>query len=342
MKAFVTGGTGLLGNNLVRLLVEQGHEVRALARSRKKAEQLFSGLDVEIVIGDMLDIPGFAAKMEGCDVLFHTAAYFRDYYQPGDHWKSLEAINIKATSALLEEAERRGIQRVIYTSSSTVIGAQLSNKSGDESTPSGEETQWNLYAKSKLLAEKAVYQFLQSHSLPVVLILPAVMFGPGDIGPTSTGLLIQDFLARKIPGIIDAGFSIVDARDVALAMLAAVEKGKSGERYIVGGRYYDIAELLKMLEQVSGVPAPTRTIPYAVTLVIAWLSQTMARITHQTALMTVESIRTVHLKRHVNSQKAMRELGITFRPTEETLRDEIAWYRAQSSGLVLKKAASPA
>jgi len=269
---------------------------------------LFTGLDVEIVTGDMLDIPGFAAAMEGCDVLFHTAAYFRDYYQPGDHWKALEAINIQGTGALLEEAERRGIQRVIYTSSSTVVGAQPSGKAGDESTPAGKETQWNLYSKSKLLAEKAVYQFLQGHSLPVVLILPAAMFGPGDIGPTSTGLLIQNFLKRQIPGIIDAGLSIVDARDVAQAMLAAVEKGKSGERYIVGGRYFDMAEIFKNLEQVSGVPAPRRTIPYTATLAIAWLSETIARMTHKTTLITRESVRTSHLKRHVNSQKAMHEL----------------------------------
>ncbi|GHO92133.1 dihydroflavonol-4-reductase [Reticulibacter mediterranei] len=333
MKAFVTGSTGLLGNNLVRLLVEQGHEVKALARSRKKAELLFAGLDVDIVEGDMLDIPGFAAAMEGCEVLFHAAAYFRDYYQPGDHWKLLDAINIQGTHTLLIEAERHGIQRVIYTSSSTVIGAQPSGQDADESTPSGQETQWNLYAKSKLLAEKAVYQFLQNHSLPVVLILPALMFGPGDIGPTSTGLMVQNFIARKIPGIIDAGFSVVDARDVAQAMLAAVEKGKSGERYIVGGRYLDMAEIFQKLEQASGVPSPRRTLPYSVTLIIAWLSETIARITHQTTLMTRDSVRTSHLKRRVSSQKALHELGIIFRPVEETLRDEIDWYRAHSSKL---------
>src|SRR5689334_1312581 len=126
MKAFVTGSTGLLGNNLVRLLVEQGHEVKVLARSRKRAELLFAGLDVNIVEGDMLDIPGFAAAMEGCEVLFHTAAYFRDYFQPGDHWKLLDAINIQGTHALLIEAERRGIQQVIYTSSSATIGVDSS------------------------------------------------------------------------------------------------------------------------------------------------------------------------------------------------------------------------
>lgn len=341
MKAFVTGSTGLLGNNLVRLLVEQGHEVKALVRSRKKAELSFSGLDVEVIEGDMLDIPGFAAAMEGCDVLFHTAAYFRDYYQPGDHWKALETINVQGTVALLTEAERRGIRQAIYTSSTTVLGAHTAGGVGDESAPPSEETQWNLYAKSKLLAEKAVYQFLQEHSLPVVLILPGAMFGPGDIGPTSSGLLVQNFLERKLPGIIDGGFSVVDARDVAQAMLAAVEKGKSGERYAVAGNYFDMAKIFAKLEQVSGVPAPRRTIPYSVTLIIAWLSETIARLTRQSTLITVTSVRTSHLKRHVNSQKAMRELGITFRPFEETLRDEVAWYRTHNSVAMQGPAKSP-
>ena len=331
MKAFVTGSTGLLGNNLVRLLVEQGHQVKALARSREKADHLFADLNVTVVRGDMQDVSSFAPELEGCDVLFHTAAYFREYYQPGDHWKTLEEINVKGTRALLEEAQQRGIQKVIYVSSSSVIGSAASGTVGDETIPPGKEMEWNLYSKSKVLAEEAVYEFLKSHSLPVVLILPTVMFGPGDIGPTGSGLLIQNFLERKLPGIIDGGFTVVDARDVAQAMITAVQQGKSGERYIVGGRYLSMADILNTLERVSGVPAPRRFIPYFVTLVYAWFLQTIAQITQRSTLITLQSIRTSHLKRRVSSAKAMRELACTFRPFEETLRDEIAWYRAQAA-----------
>lgn len=160
----------------------------------------------------------------------------------------------------------------------------------------------------------------------VVLILPAAMFGPGDSGPTSTGLLVQQFLERKIPGIIDGGLSIVDARDVAQAMITSVTQGKSGERYIVGGSYFSMAEILKTLERVSGVPAPTRSIPYVPMLVFAWLLQTISQITHRQTLITLDSARATHLKRRVSSAKAIRELSCTFRPFEETLRDEIAWY----------------
>jgi dihydroflavonol-4-reductase len=141
---------------------------------------------------------------------------------------------------------------------------------------------------------------------------------------------VQQFLERKIPGIIDGGFSIVDARDVAQAMITAVTQGKSGERYIVGGRYLSMADILNALEQVSGVPAPRRSIPYVVTLVYAWLSQTISQIMHRQTLITLESVRTSHLKRRVSSAKAIRELACTFRPVEETLRDEIAWYQAQA------------
>jgi dihydroflavonol-4-reductase len=157
------------------------------------------------------------------------------------------------------------------------------------------------------------------------------MFGPGDSGPTSSGLLVQQFLERKIPGIIDGGYSVVDARDVAQAMITAVAQGKSGERYLVAGRYLSMADILNALERVSGVPAPRRSIPYSVTLVYAWCAQTIAQITHRPTLTTLESIRTSHLKRRVSSAKAMRELACTFRPFEETLRDEIDWYRAQAA-----------
>jgi len=200
MKAFVTGSTGLLGNNLVRLLVEQGYDV--------KAEQLFSALPVTIVLGDMHEVNSFASELIGCDVLFHTAAFFRDYYQPVSHWQALWDTNVQGTMTLLTATEQRGVKKVIYVSSSSVIGAGPRNVPGDESTPVDAGRLKNLYSRSKALAEDAINAFLARHALPVVLILPSAMFGPGDIGPTSTGRLVQDFLAREIPGIVDGGLSV--------------------------------------------------------------------------------------------------------------------------------------
>ncbi len=173
MKAFVTGSTGLLGNNLVRLLIEQGHSVKALVRSQEKASKLFSNLDdVTLVKGDMLDIDSFAKELAGCDVLFHTAAYFREYYQPGNHWQMLEDINVKSTMKLLTEAEKQGIKKLIYVSSAGPVGMKAANVPGDESTPRDPQAIKNLYFKSKVLAEDAIFEFLKQHSLPVILILP--------------------------------------------------------------------------------------------------------------------------------------------------------------------------
>lgn len=332
MKAFVTGSTGLLGNNLVRLLVEQGYEVKALARSRQKAERLFSDVPVTIVIGDMQDVNNFASELDGSDVLFHTAAFFRDYYQPGNHWKALWETNVQGTITLLTEAERRDVKKVIYVSSSSVIGSRAGNAPGDESTPVDAGRLKNLYSKSKALAEDAIDTFLTHHTLPVVLILPTAMFGPGDIGPTSTGRLVQEFLERKIPGIVDGGLSVVDARDIAQIMFTAVEKGKSGERYIASAGYMAMADILGVLQKVSGVPAPTRRIPYAATLAYASVLEWVGQITRQPVLVSREGVRILHTQRMVSADKAKRELAATFRPFEQTIRDEVAWYRTHQQG----------
>jgi dihydroflavonol-4-reductase len=328
MKAFVTGSTGLLGNNLVRLLIEQGHSVKALVRSQEKASKLFSNLDdVTLVKGDMLDIDSFAKELAGCDVLFHTAAYFREYYQPGNHWQMLEDINVKGTIKLLSEAEKQGIKKVIYVSSAGPVGMKSPGVPGDETTPPDPQAIGNLYFKSKVLAEEAIYKFLEQHSLPVVLILPGWMFGPRDAAPTGGGQLVLDYLQQKIPGILDGGTCMVDARDVAQAMTNAVEYGQSGDRYITAGQYFTLEQLFKSLEKVSGVPSPKRRISYNVSLILAWFSDMYARLTGAKSMLPLDGIRIMHLKTQVTSAKAIGELKVTFRPLEETLHDVVDWFR---------------
>jgi dihydroflavonol-4-reductase len=329
MRAFVTGSTGLLGNHLVRLLAAQGHHVKALARSREKASKLFGDLDVTIVQGDLLDVSRFAPELAGCECLFHTAAYFREYFQTGGHWDLLEQTNITGTMTLLTEAERRGIHRVIYVSTAGVIGANPSGAPSDESTPPDAKVLKNLYFRSKALAEEAIDAFLQDHPLSLVFILPAVMFGPADLGPTSTGRIVLAFLARKIPGLIAGGIPMVDARDVAQAMLEAAVKGRSGDRYIVGGHYCAMSDLFKTLERVSGIPAPTRHVPYPMLLVYAWLLEMNGRLTGRPGLLSREIVQIIRYRLHVVSDKAMQELGVRFRSVEETLCDEVEWYRSQ-------------
>ncbi|MCA9905023.1 MAG: SDR family oxidoreductase [Anaerolineae bacterium] len=330
MKAFVTGGTGLLGSNLVCQLVEQGWEVTVLVRSPKKAQRLFRDLDVTYVEGDMLDVAGFASHLRGIDVLFHAAAYFREYYQPGDHWQMLEAINIRGTIQLLEAAEAAGVGKVIYVSSSTVIGPTADGTPSDETTPPNAHAFHNLYRKSKVLAEQAIATFQKTHTLPVVLILPTWMFGPRDVAPTNSGRMIQNFLDGGIPALLPGGTMIVDARDVAQAMIAAVEKGNSGERYIIGGAYASLETVASILSKISGQPMPRLSLPYPLALAFAWVSETLARLSRSEALVTVEALRTLQDRDLISSAKAMRELGAAFRPLETTLRDEIAWYRQQT------------
>jgi dihydroflavonol-4-reductase len=329
MHAFVTGATGLLGNNLVRLLAQQGHQVTALVRSREKARRTLPAENVSLVEGDLRDVAAYAPALAGADTLFHTAAYFREYFTPGDHWQTLKAINIDATIALLEEAERRGVRRAIYTSSSGVIGATKDGAAGDESTPPDENTMSNLYFRSKVLAEQAVNEFTQRSSLPVVQILPGWMFGPGDAAPTTAGQIVLDFLNRKLPGILPGGGAPVDVRDVAQAMINAAERGRGGERYIVGGdTVYSMAAIFRLLEEVSGVPGPRLPIPAPAALTFAWVSEQYSRLSGRPALATVQGARTLLEPHRTSSAKAIRELGATFRPLRDTLRDEVAWFRA--------------
>lgn len=234
MKAFVTGSTGLLGSNLVHALIEQGHEVKALIRSSDKATKVLGDLNVEFVNGDMRDVVSFAHHLAGCEALFHTAAYFREYYQPGQHQNLMHEINVAGTITLFEAAVTHHVKNVIYVSSGGVLDTGATEGPADESAPYNYRTP-NQYFKSKIAAEEAIYTFLETNDIRIIFILPGVMLGPRDSGPTSSGQFIIDFLNKRVPGILPGGLSFVDARDVAQAMIRALGTGQSGERYLVGG-----------------------------------------------------------------------------------------------------------
>src|SRR5580700_932105 len=304
MRAFVTGATGLLGSNLVQALLDRGNEVRGLVRSKEKAQRVFPNAKIDFVAGDMSNVAGFAASLAGCDVLLHTAAYFREYYQPGDHKASLEKINVQGTVDLLIAAEKQGVQKAIHISSAGVIGNKPDGKPGDENTLPDDLASSNLYFASKIDAELAIKRFLKERTLPVVMILPSWTWGPGDSAPTASGKLVLDFLNRKVPGVLEGGCSIVDARDVAQATVNAVDRGKSGERYIVSGAFSDLEQVLTTLERVTGVPAPTRKIPYGLSLAVGAASQAWARITGSPTLLTIAGLRMLHAKIAVDSSKA--------------------------------------
>ncbi len=304
MKMFVTGATGLLGSNLVRALRAEGHSVRALVRSKEKAQRQLGDSGVELVVGDMENVPGFGGALEGVDVLFHTAAYFREYYGAGNHWPKLEAINVRGTLALAEAARAHRVRRMIDTSSSGTIGLKPDGSPGDEDTPPAPVAKGNLYFKSKVLVAGQLQALAARTGLDVVQILPGWMFGPGDAAPSASGRLVLDFLAGKLPAVPP------------------------------------LADVIQTLEQVTGQSGPRARIPYPVAFVYAAISQTWAKLTGAATLVTLQGVRGLQARLAVTSAKAEQELGWKHRPLRETLADEVAWYRAR--GLAAEPAAPAA
>lgn len=330
-RVFVTGATGLLGNNLVRALNAKGIAVRALVRSADKAKAQLSGLaNVEWVIGDMTDIAGFAAALHDCDTVFHTAAFFRDSYKGGRSREALERINIEGTARFIETVYQAGIRRFIHTSSTAVLCGKAgapADETNDRDIAEADD-----YFRSKILSERAIRAFLETHrDMHAVFVLPGWMWGPGDAGPTSAGQLALDVMRGKLPGLVPGGFSFVDARDVALAHIAAAERGRSGERYLAAGRHMKMHELVPMIGEIGKVATPTRRIPLGMLYVFAGVQELIARITGKPVLISLAVVRLIDKesdRTYFSSAKSERELAVSFRPATETVRDTIAWYRA--------------
>lgn len=325
---FVTGATGLLGNNLVRQLTAQGYRVKALVRSLEKARRYLSGLPLELIQGDMADVAAFAPALAGVSAVFHTAAYFREYYQPGDHQAELTRINVEGTLALLRAADAQGVRCFVHTSSSGAVGMRADGSAGDEDTPAHAEQLRNLYFRSKVEGDALIRAFAPAHGMRVVEVLPGWMWGPGDAAPTSAGRLALDFVARKIPVLPEGGTNVVDARDVAAAMIRCLERAPHGSRFIVAGEFRTLEQVMGELEAISSVPAPTLRLPFFIVYVFAWLQELRARFFGSDALITREGVRTVRMQHRVSSQRAERELGVQFRPFSQTLSDVLQWYRA--------------
>jgi dihydroflavonol-4-reductase len=327
-RAFVTGATGLLGSNLVMQLLDEGYAVRALVRSIEKGKRQFSDPRVELIVGDMLNVSAFAASLEGVDVLFHAAAYFRESFGPGDHEAQLERINVRGTLELLDAAYGKGITNVVYVSALGVLQRPSDGSPFDEHSPYSISTQ-NAYFKSKISAEQALEQWLSTHlQMRVVLILPAGMWGPRDAAPTSFGQFTISFLKGQMPIILPGAIPFVDARDVASAMIRAVHTGASGERFIVSQRMVTVAEIVRGLAKVSGKAAPRVRLSFPIATVFALIAETLARLTRQPAQLSRVVLAALSEDFDVSSAKAERELGVHFRPVEETLRDTVEWFRA--------------
>jgi dihydroflavonol-4-reductase len=331
---FVTGATGLLGNNLVRQLLLEGANVRALVRSADKARAQFAdlpGADLEIVLGDLADVDRFAPQLRGVTTLFHTAAYFRESYKGGNHRETLIATNQTGTDRLVHVAYGAGIRRIVQTSSIAVLdgprGALI------DETMLRKRSDADDYYLSKILADEAVFAALDRWpDLHASFVLPAWMWGPGDAGPTSAGQTALDFLNQRLPGIPPATFSLVDARDVAATQIAAAKLGRRGERYLAAGRNMSLTELFPLLERVSGVPAPRLRLPIGLLFIIAGLQEGVSRLTGKPVLLSWAAVKNMAResgRTRFSSAKSEQELGLRFRPADETLADTVAWFRVR-------------
>jgi dihydroflavonol-4-reductase len=339
MQVFVTGATGLLGNNLVRALRARGHAVRALVRSRQKAAAMLAETGAEIVVGDMRDVAGFADALSGVGAVAHTAAYFREYYAPGEHAASLQDINITGTLKLLEAADSRGVRRFVQTSSSGTVGQPADGSEANEETPASAAQLTNLYFKSKVDGDRRIAAFVPNGRMTIATVLPGWMFGPGDAGPTGAGKLVLDAIAGKLPGVPPGGTSVVDARDVASAIVTMLERDVPRERFLVAGRYHTLREVLDATMAAAGKKRIGVSLPPWLALGMGHVSEAWARVTRGTPMVPLEGVRMLLEDFRPSSAKAERELGATFRPLEETMRDVVSWYGAHADVMSLARAA---
>ncbi|MEX2803937.1 SDR family oxidoreductase [Streptococcus sp. H31] len=327
--AFVTGATGLLGNNLVKALIKKNIKVTALVRSLEKAKKQFGSLPVTCIEGDILRPENFRASLTECDALFHTAAFFRESHKGGNHWSELYETNVAGTKKLLQVAYEEGIRKVVHTSSIAVLQAER-DQMADETMSRGQDTKIDYY-RSKILSEESVKQFLIDHpDMFVCFILPGFMFGPGDIGPTSAGQLIFNYVQHKLPGITKSSYSIVDARDVAEIHISAMQFGRQGERYLAAGHYITMEDLVKLLEEVTGISRPRKHVPMFLVRVLAQWNELYHSLTKKPILISNETVKIIseeYRRTNFSKEKTQKELGGQFRPIKETLADVVNWYQ---------------
>jgi dihydroflavonol-4-reductase len=319
----VTGATGFVGSAVARVLLKAGHQVRVLARPRSDRRNL-KGLSVEIVQGSLEDPGSLAAAVAGCRYLFHVAADYRLWVpDPQPMFRA----NVDGTHGLMLAAQAAGVERIVYTSSVATFGVVFGGVA-DEETPSRAEDMIGPYKRSKFDAEAVVRDLIAEQSLPAVIVNPSTPIGPGDIKPTPTGRLIVEAARGQMPAFVDTGLNIVHVDDVAEGHLAAAEKGRIGERYILGGENMALAEILAEVAQAVGRRPPWLRVPHSVLFPVAIGAELAARVTGRDPFVTLDGVRMSRKKMYFTSEKASHELGYASRPAREAIADAVRWFEA--------------
>lgn len=319
-RMFVTGGTGFVGANLIRLLLADGYQVRALIRPQSCFDNL-EGLDIEWVKGDLIDL-NLAEKMKGCEGLFHVAAHYALWQKDQEQ---LYQSNVLGTRNILAAAKKAGIKRCIYTSSVAAIGLDKTGEPVDETFQSPVENLVGEYKKSKYWAEQEAIKAAQSGQ-DVVIVNPSTPIGPWDIKPTPTGDIILRFLRRQMPAYVETGLNLIDVRDVAKGHLLAWEKGKSGDRYILGHQNVSLKNMLEMLSEITGLPAPKNTVPLWLPLTVAWIDENVLATLGKMPSIPLDGVKMSAHPMYYDASKAVRELGLPQSPIQQALKDAVDWF----------------
>lgn len=311
-----------MGAHVVRALLKRGRTVRCLVRSSSRLSNL-EELPVEVVAGDVTDRASLMRAMAGARTVFHCAA---DYRLSARRPREIYAVNVEGTRNVLAAASEVGAERVVYTSSVGALGLTHDGRPGNEDTPVEPRSLIGHYKKSKHQAERVAQEWA-ARGLPVVIVNPSTPVGELDIKPTPTGQMIVDFLNRRLPAYVDTGLNIVDVRDVAEGHVLAAEKGRVGERYILGNRDMTLKEILDTLSTVTGIPSPAIRLPHWIPLAAAAADTLAARLTGRPPRVPLEGVRMSRHRMFFDAGKAIRELGLPQTPVEEALARAVAYFR---------------
>jgi dihydroflavonol-4-reductase len=336
MKCFVTGASGFVGSNLVHELMARGHRVKVLLR-KGADERALAGLRYERAVGDLFDPRFLVREMEGCEWCFHVAA---SYYLWLRNYKPMYQTNVIGTHNVLEAAGKAGCQRIVYTSTVGCIGRPRVEKTvvipATELDTVRPEQLTNHYKRSKWQAEEIAFKFARA-GLPIVIVNPSAPVGPRDIKPTPTGRLIVDFLNRRLPAYIETGLNWVHVSDVVVGHILAAERGRSGERYILGNAQGNLTmeQTLRLLQEITGIPAPSVKIPRWIAYLAGHISEFGSSITGRQPRVPLAGVRMAKYKMWYDPNKAIRQLGLPQTPVKEALTDAVQWFKA--NGYVKKK-----
>ena len=323
MTSLVTGATGFVGAAVLRRLVAEGHQVRALVRPQSDRRNL-EGIDCEIVTGSLLDRESLRAAVRGCRAVFHVAADYR-LWVPDP--QAMLAANVEGSRALVEEAMNAGVERIVYTSSVATLGLKPGIVS-DETSAATIADMIGPYKQSKFLAEQAVRQLIAERGAPVVIVQPAAPIGPRDIKPTPTGRMIVEAASGRMPAYVDTGLNVVHVDDVAAGHMLAFAKGRIGESYILGAENLSLREILEAVAGITGGRKPLLRLPHGLMLPIAVIAEAVAKLRGgKEPVVTRDGVRMSRKTMYFAIEKARQELGYAPRPAAAALEDAIAWFR---------------